>query len=143
MTRIDQESAGIIMQILKLMAASDESTTHSESEEIKAIAKDYFQTYKIPKWAHDIVDPSSLDILAYEVPHDHRELTAQLAYRVISASREAYQFSINSEEMEAFNRLCNALGLNDQSQSIIMNEITNEISTPPSALEQMKTKLFR
>ena len=143
MAKIDQESAGIIMQILKLMAVSDGSTTNAESDELKAIAKDYFQTFKIPKWAQDVVDPSSLDILAHEVPNHHRELTAQLAYRVISTSREAYQFSINSKEMETFNQLCSALGLNDQSQARIMSDITNEMSESTSAWEQIKSKLFR
>ena len=143
MAKIDQESAGIIMQILKLMAVSDGSTTNAESEELNAIAKDYFQTFQIPKWAQDVVDPSSLDILAHEVPDDHRVLTAQLSYRVISTSRESYQFSINSEEMETFNRLCSALGLNDQSQARIMNDITNEMSESSSAWEQIKSKLFR
>ena len=143
MAKIDQESAGIIMQILKLMAVSDGSTTNAESEELNAIAKDYFQTFQIPKWAQDVVDPSNLDILAHEVPDDHRVLTAQLSYRVISTSRESYQFSINSEEMETFNQLCSALGLNDQSQARIMNDITNEMSESTSAWEQIKSKLFR
>ena len=116
------------MQILKLMASSDGLVADREREQITTIANEYFQTYKIPEWAKNIVDPFSMDILANEIPFHLRELTAKLAYRVISCSREDYQFSVNSDEMQTFNQLCDALGLTKQLETKIIAEAKNEIS---------------
>ena len=123
---MDLHTAGIMIQILNLMAISDGHVAPEEKEILTKLTKQYLKEAAIPSWASALDHPNNIERLAEEIPNQYRKLTAKLAYMVIIASREAYQFEVNSDERMSFERLCNHLGINEEVQSHIMAEAKND-----------------
>ena len=79
--------------------------------------------------------PNDLEVLAEEIPEMHRALTAKLAYMVIAASRDAYQFTVNSDEQKAFDRLCDQLALDQNTRDELAAQAKNDLSERPGLWE--------
>ena len=129
---MDLQTAGLILQILNLMAVSDGHIAPEEKDILAKLSKLYLKEADIPSWAAEFDHPDDIKKLAEEVPNNYRQFTAKLAYMVISSSREAYQFQINSDERLAFERLCYCLDINEETQEHLTAEARDELSRQPS-----------
>ena len=80
-------------------------------------------------------DPSDLKQVAAEVPISDRPLTAQLAYMVLSACREAYSFPVNTAERRIFDQLTECLELSEHQINEAILAATREITREPGFWE--------
>lgn len=129
---MDLHTAGIVIQILNLMAISDGHVAPEEKDLLTKLTKRYLKDASIPSWAAAFDHPNDIEKLAEEIPSQYRQLTVKLAYMVIIASREAYQFEVNSDERQSFERLCDHLGINEKIQIQLMAEARNDLLKRPS-----------
>jgi hypothetical protein len=129
---MDLRTAGVVIQILKLMAVSDGSIASEEKEILESLSKRYLKEADIPSWTAAFSHPNDLEVLAEEIPDSCRALTGKLAYMVIASSRDAYQFTVNSDEQQAFARLCDTLGLDQDTQSELIVQAKNELAKRPA-----------
>jgi uncharacterized membrane protein YebE (DUF533 family) len=132
---MDLRTAGVMIQILKLMALSDGNVAPEEEELLESLGKRYLKEASIPSWTAAFNHPNDLEILAQEIPEMHRALTAKLAYMVIAASRDAYQFTVNSDEQKAFDRLCDQLALDQNTRDELAAQAKNDLSERPGLWE--------
>jgi len=132
---MDLRTAGVVIQILKLMALSDGNVAAEEEELLESLGKRYLKEASIPSWTAAFNHPNDLEVLAEEIPEMHRELTAKLAYMVIAASRDAYQFTVNSDEQRAFDRLCDQLSIDQETRDELAIQAKNELSQRPGLWE--------
>ena len=128
---MDLRTAGVVIQILKLMAVSDGNIATDEQELLESLSKRYLKEADIPSWAAAFSHPNDLEVLAEEIPEECIALTAKLSYMVIASSRDAYQFTINSDEQKAFDRLCDTLGLDQDARSELIVQAKNELAKRP------------
>ncbi len=128
-------AAGVVIQILKLMAISDGNLAPEEEELLESLSQRYLKEADIPSWTASFSHPDDLEILAGEIPEDCRILTAKLSYMMIASSRDAYQFAVNSDEQKAFDRLCDTLALDQQAQSEVIVQAKNELAQRPGLWE--------
>ena len=128
---MDLRTAGVVIQILKLMALADGNVAVEEEELLESLGKRYLKEASIRSWTAAFDHPNDLEVLAEEVPEKHRALTAKLAYMVIAASRDAYQFTVNSDEQRAFDRLCDQLALDQETRDELAVQAKNELSQRP------------
>jgi len=129
---MDLHTAGIIIQTLNLMAIVDGDVAPEEKELLAKLSKRYLKDASIPSWAAAFDHPNDLEKLTEEIPGQYKQLTVKLSYMVIVSSREAYQFEVNSDERLAFERLCNHLEINEETQINIMTEARNDLLKRPS-----------
>lgn len=132
---MDLRTAGVVIQILKLMAASDGSIAAEEEELLESLGKQYLKEASVPSLTAAFSNPDDIEALAKEVPEAYKLLTAKLAYMVIASSREAYQFSVNSDEQEAFDRLCSTLMIEEDARIELATEAKNDLSQRPGLWE--------
>ena len=128
---MDLRTAGVVIQILKLMAVSDGNIATDEQELLDSLSKRYLKEADIPSWAAAFSHPNDLELLAEEIPDECSALTGKLAYMVIASSRDAYQFTVNSDEQKAFERLCDTLGLDQEARSELIVQAKNELAKRP------------
>ena len=128
---MDLRTAGVVIQILKLMAVSDGNIAPEEQELLESLSKRYLKEADIPSWAAAFSHPNDLELLAEEIPDECRALTGKLAYMVIASSRDAYQFTVNSDEQQAFTRLYDTLGLDQDTQDELIVLAKNELAKRP------------
>ena len=128
---MDLRTAGVVIQVLKLMAASDGNIAPEEQELLDSLGKRYLKEAAIPSWTAAFSHPNDLEVLAEEIPEECIALTAKLSYMVIASSRDAYQFTINSDEQKAFERLCDTLGLDQEARSELIVQAKNELAKRP------------
>jgi hypothetical protein len=136
---MDLRTAGVVIQILKLMAVSDGNMAHEEQEILESLSKRYLKEAAIPSWAAAFSHPNDLEVLAEEIPEECRALTAKLSYMVIASSRDAYQFTVNSDEQKAFARLCDTLALDQDTQNELIVEAKNELAKRPGLWEVLSS----
>ena len=136
---MDLHTAGVLIQILKLMAVSDGNIAAEEQELLESLSKRYLKEAAIPSWAAAFNHPNGLEVLAEEIPEDCRMLTAKLSYMVIASSRDAYQFTVNVDEQLAFNRLCDTLGLDQDAQSELVAQAKNELAKRPGLWDALSS----
>ena len=129
---MDLRTASVVIQILKLMAVSDGNIASEEKAILESLSKRYLKEADIPSWAAAFSHPNDLEVLAEEIPDACRALTGKLAYMVIASSRDAYQFTVNSDEQKAFARLCDTLGLDQDTQSELIVQAKNELAKRPA-----------
>lgn len=125
---MDLRTAGVVIQVLKLMAVSDGNIAPEEQDLLDSLSKRYLKEAAIPSWTAAFSHPNDLEVLAEEIPEECTALTAKLSYMVIASSRDAYQFTINSDEQKAFDRLCDTLGLDQDTRSELIVHAKNELS---------------
>ena len=125
---MDLRTAGVVIQVLKLMAVSDGNIAPEEQDLLDSLSKRYLKEAAIPSWTAAFSHPNDLEVLAEEIPEECTALTAKLSYMVIASSRDAYQFTINSDEQKAFDRLCDTLGLDQDTRSELIVQTKNELS---------------
>ena len=128
---MDLRTAGVIIQVLKLMAVSDGNIAPEEQYLLDSLSKRYLKEAAIPSWAAAFSHPNDLEVLAEEIPEECIALTVKLSYMVIASSRDAYQFTINSDEQKAFDRLCDTLGLDQDTRTELIVQAKNELSKHP------------
>ena len=128
---MDLRTAGVVIQILKLMAVSDGNIAPEEQELLESLSNRYLKEADIPSWAAAFSHPNDLELLAEEIPDEYRALTGKLAYMVIASSRDAYQFTVNSDEQQAFARLCDTLGLDQDTQNELIVLAKDELAKRP------------
>ena len=138
---MDLRTAGVVIQVLKLMAASDGNIAPEEQELLDSLGKRYLKEAAIPSWTAAFSHPNDLEVLAKEIPDEDRALTAKLAYMIIASSREAYQFAVNPDEQKAFDHLCNTLALDQDSQSELIVQAKNELSERPGLWDVLSSSL--
>lgn len=132
---MDLHTAGAVIQILKLMALSDGHVASEEEKLLESLSKRYLKAASIPSWTAAFDHPNDLDALAREIPEAHKATTAKLAYMVIAASRDAYQFAVNSDEQKAFDQLCDHLALDQNMRDKLAVEAKNELAQRPGLLQ--------
>ena len=128
---MDLPTAGVVIQALKLMAISDGNIASEEQDLLDSLSKRYLKEAAIPFWTAVFSHPNDLKVLAEDIPEECVAFTAKLSYMVISSSREAYQFTINSDEQKAFDRLCDTLGLDQDTRSELIVQAKNELAKQP------------
>ena len=128
---MDLRTAGVVIQILKLMAVSDGNIATDEQELLDSLSKRYLKEADIPSWAAAFSHPNDLELLAEEIPDECSALTGKLAYMVIASSRDDYQFTVNSDEQQAFDRLCDTLGLDQDTQNELIVLAKDELAKRP------------
>ena len=132
---MDLRTAGVVIQILKLMAASDGSIAAEEEELLESLSKQYLKEASKLSLADAFSNPDNIADLAKEIPENYKLLTAKLAYMIIASSREAYHFSVNSDEQKAFDLLCNTLMIDQEMRSEVASAAKNELSQRPGLWE--------
>lgn len=138
---MDFRSAAIMIQILNLMAIADGNVAPEEEELLDDLSQRYLKDASIPSWAVEFNHPDHIEKLVTELHEDHRLLTAKLAYMVIASSREDYQFSVNHDERLAFDRLCNALEIDDNCRAQLIDEAKRDLLKRPSLWEILYSNL--
>ena len=138
---MDLRTAGVVIQILKLMAFSDGTMAPEEKELLESLSKRYLKEAAIHSSTVAFSHPNDLEVLAKEIPDEDRALTAKLAYMIIASSREAYQFAVNPDEQKAFDHLCNTLALDQDSQSELIVQAKNELSERPGLWDVLSSSL--
>ena len=81
--------------------------------------------------------------LAAGVAISDRPLTAQLAYMVLSACREAYSFPVNTAERQIFDQLTDCLELTEHQINAAIQAATREISRGPGFWEILCSSFSR
>ena len=143
---MDLRTAGVVIQILKLMAVSDGTMAPEEKELLESLSKRYLKEAAIHSSTVAFSHPNDLEVLAKEIPDEDKALTAKLAYMIIASSREAYEFAVNHDEQKAFDQLCHTLALDQDSQSELIVQAKNELCESPGlwdALSSSFSSLFR
>ena len=68
-----------------------------------------------------------------------RQALETWAVMVIASSRDAYQFTVNSDEQKAFARLCDTLALDQDTQNELIVEAKNELAKRPGLWEVLSS----
>ena len=117
---LDIPLSGAVLRILQLMALADGIVAPEEEVMLEKICNQYFNKMDVSSWDQIFEDPSDLKQLAAEVAISDRPLTAQLAYMVLSACREAYSFPVNTAERGMFDQLTACLELSDDQKNALV-----------------------
>ena len=132
---LDIPLSGAVLRILQLMALADGIVAPEEEVMLEKICNQYFNKMDVSSWDQIFEDPSDLKQLAAEVAISDRPLTAQLAYMVLSACREAYSFPVNTAERRIFDQLTECLELSDHQKNEAILAATREITRAPGFWE--------
>ena len=132
---LDIPLSGAVLRILQLMALADGIVAPEEEVMLEKICNQYFNKMDVSSWDQVFEDPSDLKQLAAEVAISDRPLTAQLAYMVLSACREAYSFPVNTAERRIFDQLTECLELSDHQKNEAILAATREITRAPGFWE--------
>ena len=132
---LDIPLSGAVLRILQLMALADGIVAPEEEVMLEKICNQYFNKMDVSSWDQVFEDPSDLKQLAAEVAISDRPLTAQLAYMVLSACREAYSFPVNTAERRIFDQLTECLELSDHQKNDAILAATRELTRAPGFWE--------
>ena len=132
---VDIPLSGAVLRILQLMALADGVVAPEEEAMLEKICNQYFGKMDVSSWDQVFQDPSDLKQVAAEVAISDRPLTAQLAYMVLSACREAYSFPVNTAERRIFDQLTECLELSDDQINEAILAATREMSREPGFWE--------
>ena len=110
-----------------LMAMADGVLAAEEKTMLDKLSSKYLNHAELKDWDGVFEDPMNLERIAQGIAVSDRPLAANLAYMVISSSREDYCFPVNSAERKAFDRLTQALELTDLQKDQAIKEATHEI----------------
>ena len=110
-----------------LMAMADGVLAAEEKTMLDKLSSKYLNHAELKDWDGLFEDPMNLERIAQGIAVSDQPLAANLAYMVISSSREDYCFPVNSAERKAFDRLTQALELTDLQKDQAIKEATHEI----------------
>ena len=110
-----------------LMAMADGVLAAEDQTMLDKLSSKYLNHAELKDWDGVFEDPMNLERIAQGIAVSDRPLAANLAYMVISSSREDYCFPVNSAERKAFDRLTRALELTDLQKDQAIKEATHEI----------------
>ena len=132
---MEMRSSGAVLRVLQMMAMADGIVAPEEEGMLMRIGERYLSEVDVSSWNQVFQDPMDLQQVAAQVAIADRPLTAQLAYMVLSACREAYSFPVNVAERRIFDQLTDYLDLSEDQKNAAIDAANRELARGPGFWE--------